>query len=263
LRATMLLDEGKPKVEPPVLKRMLEEAGFEVGDKNPDIGIVVGGDGRFSRYGRIEDIPLLFVGVRSKKGTGSKAYMARARLEELPGALERIRHGQYKVENLKRLEVLKNGKPLGRVFTDVYMQRGADSTCIRYRVKASGPGVSIEEAGVGDGIVVTTSAGSSGYYSYPDRLKGGVVDPNAHTIIGKNRIGVCHLVPTYTEREGSKERPLRYTLPWGTSVELSIFRYADARVYGTSDSHEGVRVEVGDNIMVRPSDSVTKVIVPK
>ena len=151
---------------------------------------------------------------------------------------------------------------LGKVFTDVYLQRGADSTCIRYKVKATGEGIRINEAAVGDGVVVSTSAGSSGYYSYPDRIMGESVDPRAHTIIGRNMIGVCHLVPTYTEREGSHERPLRYTMPWGTSVELSIFRRADARVYGTSDSHEGVKVSVGDKILVRPSSSVTKVIVP-
>jgi NAD kinase len=258
----MLLDEGKPKIQPPVLKRMLEKAGFEVGENRPDIGVVVGGDGRFSRYGRTEDIPLLFVGMRSRKGTGSKAFMARAQLDQLPGALEKIRLGEYKIENHRRLEVVKNGRMLGRVFTDVYLQRGADSTCIRYNVKATGEGISIREAAVGDGIVVSTSAGSSGYYSYPDRIRGETVNPVAHTIIGKNMIGVCHLVPTYTEREGSKERPLRYTLPWGTVVELSIFRHADARVYGTSDSHEGVRVDVGDRVTVRPSDSVTRVIVP-
>ena len=262
MKATMLLDEGKPKVPPPVLKRMLEKAGFEVGDHRPDIGVVVGGDGRFSRYGRIEDIPLLFVGVRSRRGTGSKAFMAKVQLYQLPETLQKIRLGQYRVENHRRLEVLKNGKVLGRVFTDVYLQRGADSGCIRYRVKATGDGVKIREAGVGDGIVVSTSAGSSGYYSYPDRIKGAVVDPQAHTIIGKDLIGVCHLVPTYTEREGSNERPLRYTLPWGTVVELSIFRHADARIYGTSDSHEGVRVDVGDTVTVRPSESVTRIIVP-
>jgi NAD kinase len=259
----MLLDEGKPKVQPSVLKGILEKAGFEVGDQRPDVGVVVGGDGRFSRYGRIEDIPLLFVGVRSRKGTGSKAFMARAQLYQLPGVLEKIRHGQYRIENQGRLEVAKNGKLLGRVFTDVYLQRGADSTCIRYKVKATGEGIMIKEEAVGDGIVVSTSAGSSGYYSYPDRIRGETVHPIAHTTIGRNMIGVCHIVPTYTEREGSNERPLRYTLPWGTVVELSIFRHADARIYGTSDSHDGIRVDVGDKVTVRASNSVTKIIVPR
>ena len=263
MKAKMLLDEGKPKVAPTVLKRLLEKAGFEVGDQEADIGVVVGGDGRFSRYGRVEDIPLLFVGVRSRRGTGSKAYMARAQLDELPRALERIAQGHYRIENHKRLEIIKNGKMLGRVFTDVYLQRGADSTCIRYLVKARGKGIKIDEAVVGDGVVVTTSAGSSGYYSYPDRIEGGKVDPNAHTIIARDKIGICHLVPTYMEREGTRERPLRYTLPWGTSVELSIFRRADARIYGTSDSHDGTKVEMGDIVVIKPSKSATQIIVPR
>jgi hypothetical protein len=258
----MLLDSGKPKVEPHVLKGMLEGAGFEVGDQKPDLGVVVGGDGRFSRYGRTEDIPLLFVGVRSGKAAGSKAYMARAMLDELPGVLRAVRVGNYQVEKHKRLEVLKNGRELGRVFTDVYLQRGSESASIRYKVRVKGPRVRFEEAGIGDGVVISTPAGSSGYYSYIDRIKGDRLDPAARGFIPEGEIGICHIAPSYTERNGDGQHPLRYTLPWGTIVDLSLFRRADARVYGTTDAKGGVRIRLGDKVQVGPSTSFTKVIVP-
>jgi len=140
----MFLDGGRPKVDPRELKKVIEKAGMAVGDRKADIGVVVGGDGIFSMFGRSEEIPLLFVGVRSRGATGSKAYMAAAYFDELPFALQAIVEGRYTVEKHERLQVLKNGKHLGEVFTDVYLQRGAESNCIRYRLKVTSRDTAIE-----------------------------------------------------------------------------------------------------------------------
>ncbi len=233
MKARMLLDGGKSKVDPSELRRTIEEAGLKVTSGRADVGIVVGGDGIFGMYGRTESIPLLFVGVRSAKTTGSKAYLAVTYFDELPAVLRRIQLGDFAVTEHKRLEVFRNGRSLGEVFTDAYLQRGAESNCIRYRVKVTDGGTPIEEAAVGDGVVVTTSAGSTGYYSYPDRVRGGIFDPEASTSIAPTEVGICHVTPTYVERTGSMERFLRYTVPWGSTVEISLFRPADARIYGT------------------------------
>ncbi|MDG6951299.1 MAG: NAD(+)/NADH kinase [Nitrososphaerota archaeon] len=260
MRAKMLLDGSKPKVDPVDLRRVLKEAGFTVGRENADIGVVVGGDGRFGKYGRMEEVPLLFVGVRSKNPAGSRAYLAEAYFDELPRVLRRVISGDYRVEEQRRLEVLKNERPLGEIFTDVYLQRGADSSCIRYSVKTAKGGRGAEDVAVGDGVVICTSAGSTGYYSYPDRVVGDMMDPGAHTIIGRDVVGICHIIPTFTERRGTDVHPLRYTVPWGTEVEISLFRPADARLYGTTEGRGGARVAVGDVITVRPGRSTTKVI---
>lgn len=260
MKARMLLDGGTPKVSPAELRKLIEKAGIEVGERGANFGVVVGGDGKFSRYGRTEDIPLLFVGVRSQGVTGSKAYLAQTSLEGLPNALERITDEDYKVDRYRRLEVLKNGKSLGEVFTDVYLQRGAESTCIRYKVNVTGAGVDIDESAIGDGIVVTTRAGSTGYYSYPDRIRGKWMDPAGFSTVGRNSIGICHITPTYTERAGSDLHPLRYKVPWGCRIELSLFRRADARIYGTTDRRSGVRMFLDDEVTVVPGKRVTKVI---
>jgi len=260
MKAKMLLDGGTPKVPPADLRKLIEKAGIEVGEIKADFGVVVGGDGKFSRYGRTEDIPLLFVGVRSKGVTGSKAYLAQTTLEELPNTLERIRDGDYKVNGYRRLEVFKNRRSLGEVFTDVYLQRGSESTCIRYKVRVTGRGVDMDEAAIGDGVVVTTSAGSTGYYSYPDRINEEWMNPAGFSTVGRDSIGICHITPTYTERTGSDLHPLRYTVPWGCRIELSLFRRADARLYGTSDKRAGVRIHLDDKVMVVPGKKVTKVI---
>ncbi|HYA55291.1 MAG TPA: hypothetical protein VED22_00700 [Nitrososphaerales archaeon] len=256
----MLLDSGAPKVPPEELGRLIEEAGMKVTQGTADFGVVVGGDGRFSRYGRTEDIPLLFVGMRSKGAAGSKAQLARIEYDHLPRALKRIGSGDYSIDEYGRLAVLLNGRSIGEVFTDVYLQRGSDSTCIRYRVKVGGQGENFEEAAIGDGVVISTSAGSTGYYSYPDRIRGDYIDPGGFASIEKGEVGICHITPTYTERTGTDLHPLRYTVPWGSRVSLSLFREADARIYGTTDKRAGVRVSMGDEVLVRPGRKKTRVI---
>ena len=260
MRAKLLLDSGVPKVPPKELREVVLDAGLEVGDRKPDFGIVVGGDGRFSRYGRIEDIPLLFVGVRSKSVAGSRAHMARATYDELPEVLGRIRKGEYSVDEHRRLAVFVNRKLVDEVFTDVYLQRGSDSACIRYKVAVSGPGVHISEAAIGDGVVVSTQAGASGYYSYLDRIKGESMDPLSYSSLGKDEVGICHISPTFTERVGAGDHPLRYRVPWGSRIRLSLFREADARLYGATDRRAGVRVGLGDSVAIGAGRKVTRLI---
>jgi len=259
----MLLDGGRPKADPGDLKRMIEKTGMSVSDRRADIGVVVGGDGLFSAFGRSEEIPLLFVGVKSRGATGSKAYMAAAYFDELPSALQAISAGRFSVEEHGRLEVLKNGSHLGEIFTDVYLQRGAESNCVRYRLKVTSGDVTTEEAAIGDGVVITTSAGSTGYYSYPDREGGEEMRVDASSTIGQDEIGICHITPTYTERVGTGTHPLRYTVPWGSKVELWISRPADARLYGATPDRKGVKIGMRDRITVVPSKNTTKVVALK
>ena len=211
-------------------------------------------------YGRTEEIPLLFVGVRAKGAGGSMAHLAQANFDELPEVLGRVAQGDYTVDEHRRLAVLKNGKRIGEVFTDVYLQRGSQSDCIRYRVRVSGKGVDFQEAAIGDGVVVSTPAGSSGYYSYPDKINGEWMDPAAFASLKKDEVGICHINPTFTERSGESRHPLRYKVPWGCTVELSLFRESDARLYGTTDSKAGVSVVLGDTVTVVPGKKVTRVI---
>ena len=260
MRVMMLLDGGVPKVPPSELRKVIEGAGLKVGSAEADLGVVVGGDGRFSFYGRTEDIPLLFVGVRSKGAVGSKAHLAQTTFDELPSALRKIGAGRYSVREHRRLGVFKNGRRIGEVFTDVYLQRGSDSACIRYRVAVSGAGAEINEAAVGDGVVVSTRAGSTGYFSYPDRIRGEWMDPLAFAKIGEDEVGICHINPTFTERAGEAKHPLRYVVPWGSRIELSLFRNADSRLYGTTDGRSGVKVGTSDKVTILPGKGVTKVV---
>jgi hypothetical protein len=86
------------------------------------------------------------------------------------------------------------------------------------------------------------------------------MDPSGFSVVGRDEVGVCHVTPTYTERAGSKLHPLRYTVPWGSRIELSLFRRADARLYGTTDSRSGAKISLEDKVAVGPGKKVTRVV---
>lgn len=261
MKAKILLDPERPKVKVEDVSKLLRRSGIESTGRKAEFGVVVGGDGVFSLFGRTEEIPLLFVGVRSDRATGSKAILAEAYYDELEGVLREIAARRFGVVEYRRLQVSKNGKKLGDVFTDVYLQRGEDSNSLRYRVEATGKGVSIKESAIGDGLVVSTSAGATGYFSYPDKLRmGDWLDLESNTTFSENEVGLCHIVPTYTHREGMSEHPLRYTVPWGSLIKIRLVRDADARLYGVAEGRNGERIGAKDVITVGPSGRSTRVI---
>ncbi len=261
LRVSVLTDPDRPKVRPQEIVRTVKEAGLEFAPKDADIAIVIGGDGVFSYFGRLTSIPLLFVGVRSRKATGSKAYLAAVNLDELGSALEKIKRGRYEVKKFKRLEVLLNKRKLADVFTDITLERGADSNCLRYKLVARGKDFGFTDFAIANGVIVCTSAGSTGYFSYLDKLRqGDRFEPNVSSTMKPDQIGICYIIPTYTERDNSSIHPLRYRIPWESEVKIQLTRDADARLYGITRSQRGIRVGTEDVVHVRPSSNTTQVV---
>jgi len=261
MRAVILLDPVRPKVSPEDAIKIIKDAGWIHDSKRPDLGIVIGGDGIFSYYGRVRKIPLLFVGVRRTKPIESKAYLAEAYFDELEDVLKRIKDGSYKIMEHNRLAVFLNDKRLSDVFTDVYLERGLNSNCLRYKLEVKGEGFSFIDFAISNGVVVTTSAGSTGYFSSLDRIKG---DPrlkiDAYTRIKEDQVGIYHILPTYTIREGTNEHPLRYIIPYGSEIRIRLAREGDARLYNITRSPRGIRIGKEDVIEVKASEEKTRLI---
>jgi NAD+ kinase len=255
------MNRERPKVKVQNISRILDDLSIEYTNRVPHFAIVIGGDGVFSYFGRIKSIPLLFVGVRSNKVTGSRAYLAETYLNELKQTLTKIKLGKYRILEYKRLEVLINGERIGEVFTDIYLERGADSNCLRYKLIARGDDFSFTDFAIANGVVICTSAGSTGYYSYLDKVRSnGKLKPDKNTIIKNDEIGICHIVPIYTKRESSSENPLRYTIPWGSEMKIQLMRDADARLYGVTKSKKGIKITTEDVIIIKSSSNTTKVV---
>jgi NAD+ kinase len=263
LKATILTDPDRPKVSRAEIERKLEAAGIEASERDADFGIVVSGDGLFSYYGRATSaaLPLLFVSVRSDGVTSSRGYLSHVYFDDLPRALELMAENRFSVDEFNRLEVRINDRKRGEVFTDLYLEKGADSNCLRYHLDVRGKSQSFTDSAIANGVIICTKAGSTGYYSYVDKLMQGYwLESDRYSTIKDNEIGVCHIAPIFTAREGEARSPLRYTVPWGSTFKIKLTRDADARLFGISKSRSGVRVRVGDYVEVLPSSNMTRVI---
>ena len=158
------------------------------------MALVIGGDGTFSYYGRKLSIPMLFIGVPSKEVLGSKSRLANVTLQNLSMALRNIERGNYIVIKRKMLEVKYDKSPAVIVLTDVYLERGLFAGRIRYSISVTKKNKNMKNGepkrtiftdyAVGNGVIISTSFGSSGYYSYMDRVLNPTENPpNSLTIL--------------------------------------------------------------------------------
>ena len=169
----------RPKVSVEQTATQLQSAGFLCSPNEPDVAIVVGGDGTFGYFGRILAVPMLFVGVKENDVLGSKARLAETTYHRLDKALQDIVAGRYWVLEKRMLSCKHLTAKHSDVLTDVYLERGEFAGCIRYLIKVNNNGhSSFREYAIGNGLIVSTSYGSGGYFSYPNRLKSKEWDRN-------------------------------------------------------------------------------------
>jgi NAD+ kinase len=148
----------------------IQSAGLLYAPKEPDVAIVVGGDGTFGYYGRILTIPMLLVGIKEFDILGSRVRLAETMYDSLDKALHNIDAGKYWIVDKRMLSVNFEGQD-SDVLTGVYVERGEFAGCIRYAMQVSNGRSSFNEYAIGNGVIVSTSYGSAGYFSYPNRLK--------------------------------------------------------------------------------------------
>ena len=261
------------------------------------MAIVVGGDGTFGYYGKKLQIPMLFVGVNDKDIIGSKARLAEVLFEDLPKAIGDINNGNYRLDKRRMFSVSikhKNNDNKNSIegatdiLTDIYIERGIFSRCIRYALSVTIRDANSEyhtlkkfaEYAIGNGVIISTSFGARGYYSYLDRITAGKRNNNNKSnnnsiqTFPDNRLGICHIIPTFLVRklslgkrkENKKKRTLvpssyiRYTIPYQSIIKISLTRNADVRLYGTTEHSRGLSITSNDEIMISPSRRTAKII---
>ena len=83
----------RPKVQKEKIQEILHSLNLKISETDPDIALIIGGDGTFSYYGRKLSIPMLFIGVPTNEILGSKSRLAEISVRDLPKALKRIVKG--------------------------------------------------------------------------------------------------------------------------------------------------------------------------
>lgn len=253
-------------------------------EKDPDIAVVVGGDGTFGYYGRTLRIPMLFVGVNDPDILGSKAKLAAVSFDELSKALMCIKLGRYFVDKRRMFSLTCGTKKLVDILTDVYLERGTYSHGIRYALSVISKNKlkqssrqTFREYAIGNGVIISTSFGSGGYYSYPQRIKLDRYNDNYTSIqkrFSDSKIGICHIIPTFllrlgNEGEGKKYNnnnnrrvsdQIQYTVPSESTIKINLIRDADVRLYGISDDSKGTAIGIKTEISISRSNRIAKII---
>lgn len=146
---------GKTPANKQKLKRAVIAAGFSYDEKKPDIVISYGGDGTF------------LYSERTYPGTPKALFRASKlchQCHNLPieHALELLKRKKYSTTTLQKLTVRARGKTLLAV-NDIVVRNINPLHAIRFTLEINGKKMPHEY--IGDGLVVATPFGSSGYFS--------------------------------------------------------------------------------------------------
>jgi NAD+ kinase len=274
LKFAVFVHPIRPKVQKQKIERLVRSFGLQISESNPDIALVIGGDGTFSYYGRKLTIPLLFVGVPTHDILGSKSKLAKISIHHLPEILRRLTKGNYVVIDKRMLRIKYGDSPSTDILTDVYLERGIFAGCIRYSLSVTNKNTRLgvnngsrpvfTDFVIGNGAIISTSFGSSGYYSYLDRIRR--PKKKFSVLFDDNKFGICHILPTFAVRRLSDKDnyeesiPIRYTVPFDSVIEMKIIRESNSRLYGTTIHSKGIKVAWDKPVIVTSSTKTAKII---
>jgi NAD+ kinase len=135
------------------VKAVVEKQGFEYSCENPDFAITVGGDGTYLEAERqLPGIPKLLV--------RDSLICYKCHNEPLDEMLEMLKSGRGRIKELIKLEAIYSGGSFLAV-NDIVLRNENPTRAIRFKTMVDGKEV---ESAIGDGVVVATPFGSTGYY---------------------------------------------------------------------------------------------------
>ena len=198
--------------------------------------IVIGGDGTILHTARQihpHSVPLLGINL------GSKGFMANLEPEEYEYVLRAAR-GDYKLSRRMKLDVslYRAGIEICRdqALNDVVMHGYGD--CIKITALCNGNRIT---AFSGDGIILSTPTGSTGYSM---SAGGPIVEPNAENII---------ISPICAHMMSSRS----FVLSPDNVITVEMEKQHDRRAYLSVDGYSVTDLCGGDRLVVRRSESYT------
>lgn len=198
--------------------------------------IVIGGDGTILAAARMlgdSSTPILGVNL------GSKGFMTALEPEELEHIVEAAR-GRYRVSRRMKLDLslTREGREIytDRALNDVVMHGYGD--CIRMEVSCNGD---IMTSFSGDGIILATPTGSTGYSM---SAGGPIEEPDAENII---------VSPICAHRMGSRS----FVLGPDREVSVRMEKLHVRRAYLSVDGNSVIDLANNDSITVRRSEVYT------
>lgn len=210
------------------IENLVKKTGFELVDQNPQFVISFGGDGTLMRAEHsFPDIPKIIL----KDSHICKKCSALSN-EEI---LQRTKKGNYEIEKLLKLEVRASGKILTGM-NDIVVHNKDPRHAIRYRISVNNQDTGKEI--IGDGIIVSTPFGSTGYYR-------SITDSFFEVGIG-------------LAFNNSTEQSDHVILKEDSSITMNVMR-GPAVVYA-DNQEENIELNDGDNILIKKSKDYAKIV---
>lgn len=210
------------------IKKLLEGYGFEIVDRDPEIIVSYGGDGTLMRaeqaFPNVPKLPL--------RGSMICKLCHACTNEQV---LDHVAKGEYKIEEYWKLEVRAKGNSINGM-NDITVHNADPRHAIRYELFINEKKVGHEI--IGDGIVVATPFGSTGYYR-------SITD--SYFELG---MGIAF--------NNSTEQSDHVVVKEDSMVRVRIAR-GPAIVY-VDNREERITLDEGDEVVIRKSDAVAKIL---
>ena len=159
-----------------ILKNELEKENFIICDKDYELAIAIGGDGSFLRMLKRSNFnsDIYYIGVNS----GTLGFLQEIKPKDLNKFVEKLKNNNFKIEEIGIQETIihsKNSSSLFYTLNEIVIRdKNLNTTKLNIRIDNF-----LLEKFIGDGILVSTSTGSTAYnLSYG----GSIVYNTLHTL---------------------------------------------------------------------------------
>ncbi|MFQ5920718.1 MAG: MarR family transcriptional regulator [Nitrososphaerales archaeon] len=126
--------------------------------RDADVVIVTGGDrGMLHYFHQMVDDSAPVLGMYESDSTG---FLAQIETKDLEMAINRLRSGDFSVDEVTRLGVKVDGKDIDPVLNDVALFPSKSATLMEHKLKINGEDVWHDNS---DGVVIATPIGSTAY----------------------------------------------------------------------------------------------------
>ncbi|MEM3181020.1 MAG: hypothetical protein QXR85_02710 [Candidatus Micrarchaeaceae archaeon] len=235
------------------LEGALSKLGIKKSNSSADLIVAIGGDGTFLRAAaKFNESLILPLRYKTHFGT-----LLNYDFENMRIPLEKISSGNFFVKREPLIEASVSGRKFLSA-GDFYFQRGREGSALRYNVVIKNGKSSIHISAVGDGFIVCTPLGSTGYFSYYDKLLG----RKPRRIRG---FGFAHILPcsiSARDNNGIDMKPkLKLMLKNNFDIKAFATRQLDQFLYSSSFKSYGIRIKAGEVMHFRRSKKTIKILI--
>ena len=126
--------------------------------KDADFVIILGGDkGILHYFHKIDDESAPVLGVYESNSTG---FLAQIEAKQIKDAINRLKKGDYDIDEVIRIAVEVDGKSIEPVLNDIAIFPSRSATLMEHKLRVNGEDIWHDNS---DGIVISTPIGSTAY----------------------------------------------------------------------------------------------------